>query len=561
MAIFATKKRLILFLSGAFVALVILGSSAESFFFSPIVTEKVEISAGIADGNWENPDNVKGLPQVAADDGEDEFTKNNSALYTKGAKELVLGEFNVTGDDALLKTEDEEILEQLQDGLAGEGQAEDEEEFSAPRNEEENALPELDNADGSGGTESGESVEEDGEEDGESNSIDSDESNSVELDESDSADPAESDEGSISKFLKNLLAFKPARAQEKKDLESLKANTHVLFARVKASMAILPAALEEMETVGVDETEDSVAAKDVSENTAAEDEAEGDGVADGDPEIQRPNETEEFQGTEEIDGSADTAQETLEDSDPSSELLVEDGVETSVANESVIEPKAETEAEPQSQANVIGDETEPATYGSVSEEEVEAAISALGMDIDAKVIVWYSMPATDGADNWQVFETITQDSISNKQNGGYFSWEAPFLETWDDITNLKLKFEGVVDGEVRSTVYLDSVWVEAEYEEGAEDEISAAARKFGKKGWFLKADKSDWGMNQEPVFILENAEAADAGLGEKVIQFFVKPEITVGITAVDGEKIELKKRRRLRDQRECRGRHNRNKAD
>ena len=76
--------------------------------------------------------------------------------------------------------------------------------------------------------------------------------------------------------------------------------------------------------------------------------------------------------------------------------------------------------------------------------------------LDTKIIIWYSL---DG-NRWQKLDTISGSSLSNALNGGYFSYDASFLKNFEDIKNLKIKFEGVVGGETNIIAYLDSVWVE-----------------------------------------------------------------------------------------------------
>jgi hypothetical protein len=97
-------------------------------------------------------------------------------------------------------------------------------------------------------------------------------------------------------------------------------------------------------------------------------------------------------------------------------------------------------------------------------------------DLDTKIIVWYSLDynppsasshSPDGerapGENWQVLDTISSSPLSNALNGGYFTYDAPFLKNWDDVKNLKIKFEGVAGGETKLQAYLDSLWMEVGY--------------------------------------------------------------------------------------------------
>jgi len=82
-------------------------------------------------------------------------------------------------------------------------------------------------------------------------------------------------------------------------------------------------------------------------------------------------------------------------------------------------------------------------------------------NIDAKIIIWYSLNDQD----WQELDTISDYPLSNALNNGYFEYDASFLKSWEDIKNLKIKFEGAIGGETNIIVYLDSVWVETNYEQ------------------------------------------------------------------------------------------------
>ncbi len=91
---------------------------------------------------------------------------------------------------------------------------------------------------------------------------------------------------------------------------------------------------------------------------------------------------------------------------------------------------------------------------------------------EPKIIIWYSIKDENSSSTdlllWQKLDTITADNASNALNGDYFSYDAPFLENWSDVENFKIKFEGVLGDESLFTSYLDSVWVEAEYDSETE---------------------------------------------------------------------------------------------
>ncbi len=120
---------------------------------------------------------------------------------------------------------------------------------------------------------------------------------------------------------------------------------------------------------------------------------------------------------------------------------------------------------------------------------------------DDKIVIWYSL---DGQ-RWEKLHTISQDYFSNDSNGGYFSFDAPFLNSWKDIENLQIKIEGATGGNIISLIYLDSFWVEAEYQEGNT-----------LKGFELRPLKSDWKVDEEPTFELVKQEP-EIALGQQLL--------------------------------------------
>ncbi len=106
---------------------------------------------------------------------------------------------------------------------------------------------------------------------------------------------------------------------------------------------------------------------------------------------------------------------------------------------------------------------------------------------DTKVIVYYRV---DGGE-WSLLDTINAKEYSNKKNGGYFEYEAPLIETWEDIENLEISLEGVSEDEFNFS--LDSLWVDAEYQQ-IENEF------------VLMSDKDSWEANETPSFYIEKRE-------------------------------------------------------
>ncbi|MBU4481042.1 hypothetical protein KKH59_01865 [Patescibacteria group bacterium] len=107
----------------------------------------------------------------------------------------------------------------------------------------------------------------------------------------------------------------------------------------------------------------------------------------------------------------------------------------------------------------------------VKAEDASTTISTTSSEffsqLDTKIIIWYSLAdgSTISPQVWQKLATISNSSMSNALNRGYFEEEAPFIKSFEDVKNLKIKFDGVVGGETNISAYLDSVWVEAKYQQ------------------------------------------------------------------------------------------------
>jgi hypothetical protein len=110
---------------------------------------------------------------------------------------------------------------------------------------------------------------------------------------------------------------------------------------------------------------------------------------------------------------------------------------------------------------------------------------------EMKIIIWYSL---DGQ-LWGQLGMINEKILSNALNKGYFSYDAPFLKDWQDINNLKIKFEGKISNESQFTAFLDSVWIEAQYYQREEDEEEKAEYILE-----LISNKNNFKFNEEPIF-------------------------------------------------------------
>ncbi|MDD4902543.1 MAG: DUF2341 domain-containing protein [Patescibacteria group bacterium] len=86
----------------------------------------------------------------------------------------------------------------------------------------------------------------------------------------------------------------------------------------------------------------------------------------------------------------------------------------------------------------------------------------------APITIWYSFADEGGGNVWRELGTIDANSLANAERGGYLVFDAPFLNDWRDLDNLRLKFAGSAPAGGNFQAYLDSVWVEIAYQNGAE---------------------------------------------------------------------------------------------
>ena len=80
-------------------------------------------------------------------------------------------------------------------------------------------------------------------------------------------------------------------------------------------------------------------------------------------------------------------------------------------------------------------------------------------ELDTKIVIYWSLDGT----NWNVLDEVSSSETSNYLNGGYFRYDAYFLNSWEDIRKLQIKIEGATGGQDPKRVYLDSVWAEVEF--------------------------------------------------------------------------------------------------
>ncbi len=105
---------------------------------------------------------------------------------------------------------------------------------------------------------------------------------------------------------------------------------------------------------------------------------------------------------------------------------------------------------------------------------------------DTKLIIWYTfdnIQASTTASStdtrlWKELDTLSSNNLSNAINGGYLSYEADFLNSWEDIGNLKIKIEAIANEKTEFIAFIDSLWIEAEYDQETELEKLEKRQRF-----------------------------------------------------------------------------------
>lgn len=206
----------------------------------------------------------------------------------------------------------------------------------------------------------------------------------------------------------------------------------------------------------------------VEENLESDPEEESTGVAsssiDVEDEMVATSASQEIIEVSATSTSTTTEEVSSDDSDleiiDEDELIIIDDIEEEVEDIIVI-------PEDESDSNIA---TDTLSLLQGFEKFFDPEIANAQSDEEAKIVIWYSLGETRDSESsstvelWQKLDSINSSNLSNYLNEGYYSLEAPFIENWEDIRNLKIKIEGVLEEDSQFVVYLDSVWVEAMYE-------------------------------------------------------------------------------------------------
>ena len=217
--------------------------------------------------------------------------------------------------------------------------------------------------------------------------------------------------------------------------------------------------------------------------------------------IQDTNEEE----TEEIEETGET-EEVKEETEKETE---KDGGETGDEQTEIENQESEEEEEEEKEpmtTEILGSEVK-GTDEDISGTPPEDTLP----NIDTRIIIWYSLEGQ----NWQELDTISDYPLSNALNNGYFEYDISFLKNWEDIKNLKIKFEGVIGGETNVVAYLDSIWVETNYREQETEEQDTTIKIQNTNG-------EEETTTTETMTTKEEATTSDEGIIEEESEKEVK---------------------------------------
>ncbi len=145
-------------------------------------------------------------------------------------------------------------------------------------------------------------------------------------------------------------------------------------------------------------------------------------------------------------------------------------------------------------SNELGEFQAARIYFSLATAYRHSSSTTLASTSQEKIIIWYAIPTENNFASssliastsplastssyllWKKIGSIDAQKISNSQNGSYFVFEAPFLHNWKDVENLQIKLEGLAQEDEDFIFYLDSAWVEVDYESENIDNINSDFR-------------------------------------------------------------------------------------
>ncbi len=413
------------------------------------------------------------------------------------------------------KEQDEELEEDIEE-------ADETEEENGEEDTEE--VEEVDEDDEVDEKEQDEELEEDTDKEESESSDDSkdqdEESEADEGDKEEGAEELEESEEEVASLWNRITGRLPlfsAKADAPHTFEEMK-EMDILEAKVKFSFSLGDVDFEEDEKEESDPEEDTDKEEDEKDDESEEmeeDPEESDSEKDGEKQDKEESQDSEEDDIDEEESDPEEADEEEEKTEETEE--VDDSDEESDSEESqdsVEESDQESESDDDGEdeaSDEVEDESEEETAGifrraiNFSARSINSLLSRFGSfekvfaeedegkeeisipDTETKVIVFYR---TERTEDWVELDTLSGNRFSNLLNDGYFSYDAPFLSSWEAVESLEIKLRGVVGGKAGFTAYLDSVWTEVVY--GEKEEVD----------YLMEATKETFKFDENPTFKL-----------------------------------------------------------
>jgi len=143
-------------------------------------------------------------------------------------------------------------------------------------------------------------------------------------------------------------------------------------------------------------------------------------------------------------------------------------------------------------------------------------------DGDPKFGVWYMFgeesEASSSLELWQKQEYIAENELDNFSNKGYYTIDLDGVTSWEDLEKLQLKFQGTIEEHEDWLVYIDSVWIEVEYDQETEIE-KLEKRQRWEEALDILSEELTFGIDKEGEFRFQynkNEELIWETLGEMI---------------------------------------------
>lgn len=147
-------------------------------------------------------------------------------------------------------------------------------------------------------------------------------------------------------------------------------------------------------------------------------------------------------------------------------------------------------------------------------EKADIQTSENGQDPEPNFVVWYSLAdnpetastsATSSEEeispetnqSWQELGNFFDLPLSNFMNGGYYTFDASFIQSWEQAKKLKIKIEGRIVGEAPFVAYFDSVWMEVYYQSYEDKEAQDQKMTRWSKMLELLSDRTTFRVNEK----------------------------------------------------------------